>query len=183
MNALQFVQTAKQWETVPEQSVCVTEYDHFKTKNFTNSTNGAIKFKTTGCRNEQNEVRFIEHVQLVLDIEADVRGHISLWLESPEGTLSQLISPRPLDVTDEGFKQWPFTTVHMWGENPSGVWTLHVHNGNLWKGLQSNISIKTIKLVIFGTKQAPLHYMEPRKYRTLMNIAEKTPISLKPQEM
>ena len=27
-----------------------------------------------------------------------------------------------------GFNDWPFMTVHSWGENPVGRWTLEIHN-------------------------------------------------------
>jgi subtilisin-like proprotein convertase family protein len=39
------------------------------------------------------------------------------------------------DDSADGFNNWPFTTVHNWGESPRGVWTLEIvdveNNGNI----------------------------------------------------
>ena len=29
-----------------------------------------------------------------------------------------MLTPRPLDLSKEGFKDWPFTSVQAWGEDP-----------------------------------------------------------------
>ena len=60
------------------------------------------------------------------------RGDLSVVLESPSGTTSTLLAPRPFDEFRTGFslfKAWPMMSVHFWGEsvkNPDlgGEWTL-----------------------------------------------------------
>lgn len=42
------------------------------------------------------------------------------------GTISQLLTARPLDTSDAGFSNWKFMSVHFWGENPVGTWKMHV---------------------------------------------------------
>ena len=42
------------------------------------------------------------------------------------GTISQLLTIRPEDESKEGFKDWRFMSVHFWGENPAGEWTLYI---------------------------------------------------------
>jgi hypothetical protein len=42
------------------------------------------------------------------------------------GMRSQLLHPRIKDNSTDGFRQWPFTSVQFWGENPTGMWKLHV---------------------------------------------------------
>ena len=37
-----------------------------------------------------------------------------------------ILSTRPGDDSPEGFIKWPFMSVHTWGENPRGVWTLTI---------------------------------------------------------
>jgi hypothetical protein len=39
---------------------------------------------------------------------------------------SNLLHPRIKDNSTDGFKQWPFTTVQFWAEQPAGIWKLHV---------------------------------------------------------
>jgi subtilisin-like proprotein convertase family protein len=61
------------------------------------------------------------HVKL----EHKRRGDLSIVLTSPAGTKSRLLSPRPLDDSKEGV-DFTFMTVHNWGEDPHGTWTLDV---------------------------------------------------------
>lgn len=37
-----------------------------------------------------------------------------------------MLSTRRYDDSDKGLHDWTFMTVHCWGENPKGVWTLNV---------------------------------------------------------
>lgn len=32
------------------------------------------------------------------------------------------------DTTKNGFNNWPFMSVHSWGEKPNGTWQLEIHN-------------------------------------------------------
>jgi len=36
------------------------------------------------------------------------------------------LTERPLDTSAVGFKAWTFMSVHTWGENPQGSWTLTI---------------------------------------------------------
>ncbi len=56
------------------------------------------------------------------------RGDLRIYLQSPSGTRSTLLDVRPQDFSSSGFIDWPFMSVHFWGENPSGTWYLEVHN-------------------------------------------------------
>ncbi len=42
------------------------------------------------------------------------------------GTRNEMLSTRRYDDSDKGLHDWTFMTVHCWGENPKGVWTLNV---------------------------------------------------------
>ena len=42
------------------------------------------------------------------------------------GTRNEMLSTRRYDDSDKGLHDWTFMTVHNWGENPKGVWTLNV---------------------------------------------------------
>lgn len=48
-------------------------------------------------------------------------------LTSPAGTKSNILSFRPLDNSSDGV-QFTFMTVHHWGEDPAGTWTLEVED-------------------------------------------------------
>ena len=73
-----------------------------------------------------DNVRFLEHVQAKVTLTATRRGDIHIYLTSPSGTRSTLLAQRPMDNSRSGFQNWPFMTVHTWGENPNGEWKLEV---------------------------------------------------------
>ncbi|VDK49650.1 unnamed protein product [Anisakis simplex] len=127
-------------------------------------TNGAIiNFRTDGCEGQTNEINYLEHLQLVLDIAYPVRGHLSIYLVSPQGTVTQLLKVRREDKSPNGFRHWPFMSVHTWGENPKGLWQLEVYDKS---GRITGINglINNITLIIYGTIDKPAHYKKPRKY-------------------
>lgn len=76
------------------------------------------------------EVNFIEHVQARVSLTYRRRGNVVIYLTSPSGTRSQLLPYRPRDVMQGGFDDWPFLSVHFYGENPNGKWTLEILDGD-----------------------------------------------------
>lgn len=52
-------------------------------------------------------------------------------LTSPSGTQSVLLFERPRDVLDSSFDDWPFMSVHFWGERASGRWKLEILNAGV----------------------------------------------------
>ncbi len=64
-------------------------------------------------------------MQVHVRLEHEWRGRLTLHLYSPSGTHSEILSVRPLDDNSEGL-EFTFMTVHNWGEDPRGEWTLSV---------------------------------------------------------
>lgn len=64
--------------------------------------------------------------QVRLSVSARCRGDLSVRLESPGGTVSMLLDSRPNDASTAGLNNWTLMTVHCWGEQPGGLWTLQV---------------------------------------------------------
>lgn len=123
MDAAAMIQMAQRWKTMPIQYACevvsppMEKYIPAK---------GYIELKLrAGCAN----VRYLEHVQSKVTLTASRRGDLHIYLTSPLGTRSTLLAQRPNDQAEQGFRNWPFMTVHSWGEEPNGSWTLEVHNG------------------------------------------------------
>ncbi|RKO97818.1 subtilisin-like protein, partial [Caulochytrium protostelioides] len=73
----------------------------------------------------------LETVEVEVTLTHPSRGHVAITLVSPAGTLSQLLTYRPRDVSAEGLTSWVLTTVRCWGESPVGTWQLHVHDARL----------------------------------------------------
>ena len=69
-------------------------------------------------------ITFIEHVVITISINHEARGHVSINMTSPEGTVSQLATVRPKDQTAHyPAGGWKFTSVRHWGESRAdGMW-------------------------------------------------------------
>lgn len=85
-----------------------------------------------GCENTENYVKYIEHVQVRITLTFHPRGNLRIVLVSPSGTPSDLLLPRARDRKDSSFTDWPFMSVHFWGESAKGTWKIIIINeGNL----------------------------------------------------
>ncbi|KAF8891204.1 peptidase S8/S53 domain-containing protein [Infundibulicybe gibba] len=68
----------------------------------------------------------VEHITIQVWITHTKRGDVTVGLVSPNGILSILAVPRPLDSAKTGYFGWKFMTVKHWDENPVGDWKLSV---------------------------------------------------------
>ena len=80
------------------------------------------------------------------------RGDIRITLTSPQGTESVLLPYRNYDfVNEEGYDNWPFMSVHHWGENPTGQWTLSIS----FRSSSGYVSMSGLTLTLYGTAVTP----------------------------
>ena len=76
------------------------------------------------------------------------RGDVQITLMSPSGTESTLLQYRKNDfINDEGYDDWPFMSVHYWGENPVGEWGLNV----AFNSSSGSITVDNITVTLYGT--------------------------------
>ncbi|KAG8186688.1 hypothetical protein JTE90_014762 [Oedothorax gibbosus] len=146
MDAGAMVKLAKKWATVPEQKIC--EIRGHTIDQIIAPKKKAEATMSVNCIN----VRYLEHVQAKLTISASRRGDLHIYLTSPRGTKSTLLAQRPPDASKSGFNDWPFMSVHMWGENPNGIWKLEVINDARYGGAAL---LKEWHMILYGTTQNP----------------------------
>ena len=80
------------------------------------------------------------------------RGDIQVELTSPRGTTSVLLPYRRYDfVNSEGYSEWPFMSVHFWGEDPIGDWSVNIH----YISSSGYVSAFVHSLKLFGTLTIP----------------------------
>ena len=79
------------------------------------------------------------------------RGDVRIELTSPFGTTSVLIDYRDNDLISGSYFDWPFMSVHYWGENPSGVWNLTI----TYRGLIGSASMNGLNVTFYGTDEVP----------------------------
>ena len=73
-------------------------------------------------------IKFLEHVQIKVDLDFLYRGDLFLQLTAPSNTVSPLTRKRVFDH-HEKFKNltdWVITTLFHWGESPYGTWKLRI---------------------------------------------------------
>nr|CAG4634667.1 EOG090X02T5 [Alona affinis] len=126
LDAGSIVTLAKAWRSVPARFHC---QGGLVTQPRPIPTNGSIilTLDTRSCQGSETEVNYLEHVQAVISLNSSRRGDVEMFLTSPMGTRSMILSRRPNDDDGrDGFTKWPFMTTHTWGEDPRGRWTLEV---------------------------------------------------------
>ncbi len=132
-----------------------------------------IDFEVKGCEGENNVVRFLEHIQLYVTIKYTRRGALKINITSPHGTQTTLLSEREQDSSTDGFKNWSFMSVHNWGEDPKGLWTIkimdtvnsfqmisifYIYKNFFQTGnMQNHGSLEDFRLVLHGTAEVPHH--------------------------
>lgn len=120
VDAGRMVEAALTWQNVGLQKVeKLMLFDGYS--NFTN-----------GWRNVSQELQVtslmegVEHVVATITLNHTKRKLLNIYIVSPSGTESQVLTHRSEDVSMSGFHGWGFMSVHFWGERPGGVWTVAI---------------------------------------------------------
>ncbi|XP_068698846.1 uncharacterized protein [Montipora foliosa] len=116
---------ALSWKKIDRQRLCHGA-THTTTRFIPASGSLALSANTSACSSTSSEIRKLEHVQINVTLRHRHRGDLSITLISPSGTRSKLLATRRNDHSARGLKNWVFMTVHCWGEDPRGLWTLIV---------------------------------------------------------
>ncbi|XP_073480637.1 neuroendocrine convertase 1 isoform X1 [Aquarana catesbeiana] len=171
LNAKALVDLAdpKTWKTVPEKKICIIKDSDFTPRLFRSVDEITIEIPTKACEGQDNYIKSLEHLQLEATIEYTRRGDLHITLISPSGTKTVLLTERERDTSTNGFKNWAFMSVHSWGEDPAGTWTVKITDVS--KRLENEGRIVNWKLVLHGTSTCPDHMTNPRVY-TSYNVVQ-----------
>lgn len=138
--------TSPNWKAATEQHVC-RDLDHTEDASIPPKGSYKSALYTSGCLGKTSCVTKLEHVRVFITLTHARRGALRIRLTSPQGTTSELLSPRSRDFNArDGFQNWPFMSVFHWGENPVGTWTLEVSDTGGFKG-----TFKRWSLRLYGT--------------------------------
>lgn len=152
LDAGAMVALAKEWKTVPARYHCDAGTAH-GVRQIPSNKPLFLTIETDSCSGSDTEVNYLEHVQAVITLNSTRRGSVQLFLRSPMGTRSMILSERINDDdSQDGFTKWPFMTTHTWAENPRGKWTLEIE---FVKGEKQDGFIKEWTLLLHGTRDAP----------------------------
>ena len=86
---------------------------------------GTVSIEVKSCK-----IKFLEHVQIKVDLDFSRRGDLSLQLKAPSGTTSPLTRKRSIDnlTRYRNLTDWVITTLFHWGEDPTGKWELIIED-------------------------------------------------------
>ncbi|KAM9329544.1 proprotein convertase subtilisin/kexin type 4 [Gastrophryne carolinensis] len=147
LDAGRLVDLAYKWETARPQRRCEVQIVSSPWKL---SSRLVVHQNVSACAGSPNYILSLEHVQSQISLSYTRRGDLDIYLTSPMGTRSVLVTMRPYDVSTEGFKNWTFMSTHTWDENPQGIWTLEIENkGNYW----NNGFLNGFTLILYGTDE------------------------------
>ncbi|EGW11770.1 Neuroendocrine convertase 2 [Cricetulus griseus] len=170
LDAGAMVKMAKDWKTVPERFHCVGGSVQNPEK-IPPTGKLVLTLETNACEGKENFVRYLEHVQAVITVNATRRGDLNINMTSPMGTKSILLSRRPRDDDSKvGFDKWPFMTTHTWGEDARGTWTLEL--GFVGSAPQKGL-LKEWTLMLHGTQSAPYIDQVVRDYQSKLAMSKK----------
>ncbi|CAF1100081.1 unnamed protein product [Adineta ricciae] len=178
LNAAALTEAAKDWVTVPKKSFCEIQPVNLQAQKIANKHPVVLDFQVTGCEGEHNVIRFLEHIELYVTISYTSRGALNINITSPQGTQTTLLSAREQDKSTEGFIDWPFMSVHNWGENPNGVWAIEIADDT--DDPDNYGFLESFRLVLHGTPTTPHHLQAGSRvynddYNTVQNErSEKT---------
>jgi proprotein convertase subtilisin/kexin type 2 len=158
LDAAEMVLLSQKWKTMPPRYHCDAG-SMLREQLIPSTGNLILELDTDSCKGAPTEVNYLEHVQAIITLNATRRGDVTMYLLSPSGTLSMILSRRPKDDDNrDGFTNWPFRTTHTWGENPRGKWRLIVR----FQGEKPQSGwLKRWTLMLHGTKDAPYAGIEP----------------------
>ncbi|CAL4059646.1 unnamed protein product, partial [Meganyctiphanes norvegica] len=170
LDAGAMVALAKDWVTVPPRYHCQAA-QHTTHHEIKINRTVVLELDTDACAGTDTEVNYLEHVQAVVTLNSSRRGDIELFLISPMGTKSMILSKRPHDDDSrDGFTKWPFMTTHTWAENPRGKWKLE---GQLNSDEPQEGVIKEWTLMLHGTREAPYDHLPVRDPHSKLAVVKK----------
>uniref|UniRef100_H3BFU4 Proprotein convertase subtilisin/kexin type 6 n=1 Tax=Latimeria chalumnae TaxID=7897 RepID=H3BFU4_LATCH len=169
MDAEAIVIEAKKWRSVPLQHVCTVTTEKRPRFIRTEQPLRTTVFMTGCSDNSERRVVYLEHVVVRVTIVHPRRGDLQISLISPSKTKSQLLARRIFDHSTEGFKSWEFMTVHCWGEEAKGEWTLEVSDvPSQLRNPAVQGRLKEWTLVLYGTSEHPYSLHSSHNARSRM---------------
>ncbi|KCV71145.1 hypothetical protein H696_02095 [Fonticula alba] len=102
-----------------------------------------------------------ERVALLVDLRHPQRGAVAVTLTSPAGTRVVMASGRPDDWNRDGFRNWTFTSVFFWDEDPRGEWRVQIRDLAPQSMPQMQRQVVWSQMAIHGRMREPTKPRQP----------------------
>lgn len=170
IDAYEIVKMAQDWENVNEQ--VSKKFDRIQVDKTSDNDNEYIESKFNITEEDVKSFKHLEHITVVVDADAKMRGFTEIDLVAPDGSVSHLGIPRKLDKRGGGFPSWKFMSVVHWGTQPVGEWTLKCRVTSS----SNDFHLKSWEFEIFGEKRDEQTEITS-KTSTSSTVNEPTPTS------
>lgn len=153
---------AKTWAHVPEKHVCtIYTFDGLGGSMTGRTYATEYKIRSNACIGTQHSVRYLEHVQLEVQLSTSNISEIAINLFSPMrtkvGMLTKIKVTKKRKVDYQNLN-WTFMAVQFWGEDPKGDWKVEL-NVDGTQDVTVDMHIK--RLILHGTTEHPSVGGEP----------------------
>ena len=147
---------ATTWKHVPEKRTClISKRALFTETSSVKAHTREYSIESDSCFNTTNHVRYLEHVQLKVNISCNNITEVTLNLISPQGTkvglLTTITVKENARIKYENL-QWTFMSVHFWGEDPEGDWILQMVTD---KNQPTVADVRIQAFILHGTENHP----------------------------
>ena len=141
LDATKFVAAATKWTKIDKP------FRVYETKNLADDDVSTDEITKSVVIADVGGMKIIEQVIIEVTLETPgKRGDVEISFYCPESSLeSKLATRRKFDESDEGFKNWKFSTVRCFGENVGGEYKIEMRT----KSMQE-IKLKYLKLKSFA---------------------------------
>jgi kexin len=149
------VEMAKSWKIVKPQAWLFSPWQHVRHPIPQGNKGLASVYTVTEEMMKKNNLERLEHVTVVMNVEHQRRGDLSVELRSPTGMVSHIATHRRKDNAHTGYVDWEFMSVAHWGEDGVGDWTVVVKDTKVDdnKGTFTDWRLKLWGESIDGSKQ------------------------------
>lgn len=125
-DAWAMVEMAKTWKNVKPQAWLFSPWQHVRHAIPQGDKGLASKYTVTKEMMKESNLERLEHVTVIMNVEHQRRGDLSVELRSPSGMVSHIATHRRKDNAHTGYVDWEFMSVAHWGEDGIGDWTVVV---------------------------------------------------------
>ncbi|XP_074647499.1 endoprotease bli-like isoform X2 [Tubulanus polymorphus] len=143
------VKLARKWPELPKNMTCIIPGRLIANKN-------QIPQYFNAEVNRYCKIEYIEHVEVRFHLTySNKRGRVSARLESPARTESIILNGREPDITLEELR-WQTVTYAFWGEQPQGLWRLHIDDASPSDLNRGSGTLFDYTLIIHGMNERTL---------------------------
>ncbi|PFX13061.1 Proprotein convertase subtilisin/kexin type 6 [Stylophora pistillata] len=123
MDAYDMVRYAKKWTSVPQQLHCEVDLQLSRSNSSEEIPWSGQLVLSLSVNKSNCGIRFLEHVQVEIDLTFLRRGYLEMSSKSPRGTWSQLLYPRAFDslTGQKKFEKWTLQLTAVTLIGPTGV--------------------------------------------------------------